>query len=324
MMVDEHLPGAPEAAIEVSRVFAGRVLRSRFELLEEIGRGGLSRVFKAKDLVAERAGLFMPLVALKIIEAGPDSDPDVVALMHREARRLRDLVHPNIVRVFDMDVEDDIHFMVMEYLDGQTLARALRSASGHCLPPHQIERILIDVCAGLQFAHRRNILHADLKPANVFITTSGQVKLIDFNIAYPAARAPRFDAEDTVAILGRLGGVTPAYASPQRLSGEEPSEGDDIFSLAVLIYLALTGKRPFGKLNALEAREKGMAADLGVVGSAAARRGLARALALDDRERTPSIREFLLDYEGAPGAVWVERLIHWLRTWRDWFGRRSR
>jgi len=315
-MREEKEPQTPQAAPDAeSALVPGRVLRARFELIEEVGRGGLSRVFKAKDLVAERAGLFMPLVALKIIEAGPDGDPDVVALMHREARRLRDLVHPNIVRVFDMDVEGDIHFMVMEYLDGQTLARALRTAPAHKLAAHQVDRILIDVCAGLKFAHRRNILHADLKPANVFITNSGQVKLIDFNIAYPAARARRHDAEDTVAILGRLGGVTPAYASPQRLSGGEPNEGDDIFSLAVLIYIALTGKRPFGGLNALEAMEKSKPAEMNVPMSMAVRRALFKALALDDKERTASIAEFMDDFNGSPSAAWVASLPTRLKAW---------
>jgi serine/threonine protein kinase len=110
-------PQAAKLREEDPTIAVGRILRQRFELLEEIGRGGLSRVFKARDLVAERAGLAKPVVALKIIEAGADSDPDIVALMYREARRLRDLVHPNIVRVYDMDVEGEIHFMVMEHLE---------------------------------------------------------------------------------------------------------------------------------------------------------------------------------------------------------------
>ena len=306
MMVEREAPAVSQAAPDAEADLApGRVLRGRFELIEEIGRGGLSRVFKAKDLFAERVGLYRPWVALKIIEAGPDEDPDVVALMHREARRLRDLVHPNIVRVYDMDVEGDIHFMVMEYLDGQTLAQALRSTKERKLPQHQVDRILIDVAAGLAFAHRRNVLHADIKPANVFITNSGQVKLIDFNIAYPACRARRFDAEDTVAILGRLGGVTPAYASPRRLAGEEPDEGDDIFSLAVVVHIALTGKRPFGAMNAMEARAQGLAAEIDIAIPIAARRALATALALDGKKRSASIVAFAAAYSASPGAAWL-------------------
>lgn len=286
----------------------GRILCGRFELLEEIGRGGLSRVYKAKDLVAEKIGLARPFVALKIIVADDKADPDVIALMHREARRLRELVHPNIVRVYDMNIDGDLHFMVMEYLEGQTLARALRAAPGHKLPAAQIDRIVADIGASLHHAHLNNIIHADLKPANIFITTSGQIKLIDFNIAYPAARASKEDEEDTVNILGRLGGVTPAYASPERLCGDEPTEGDDIFSLAVVLYLALTGKRPFGEGNALEAREKGMAADLPKSIPLARRMALKQALSLDDKDRMHSVAAFASAFLGSPVSAFLTRL----------------
>jgi serine/threonine protein kinase len=168
-----------------------------------------------------------------------------------------------------------------------------------------VDRIVADVCRGLQFAHGLNIVHADLKPANVFITTSGLVKLIDFNMAYPLGRAPKTDEEDTVEILGRLGGVTPLYASPQRLSGAEPSEGDDIFSLAVLAHIALTGVRPFGELNALEAKEKGVGAKICAPLPAGRRAALQRALALDDRERTRSIAQFIDDYSSLNLGAWV-------------------
>lgn len=291
-----------------AEVAPGRVLRQRYALLEEIGKGGLSLVFKARDLVAERAGLAKPVVALKIIVADDDVDPDIVALMYREARRLRDLVHPNIVRVHDMDVEDNIHFMVMEHLEGQTLAKALRLAEGHRLGTPQIDRLVGDIAASLHHAHSHNIIHADLKPANIFITTSGQIKLIDFNIAYPAARARKVDEEDTVEILGRLGGVTPAYASPQRLSGAEPTEGDDVFSLAVLVYVALTGKRPFGTFTALEAKDKGLEAEIPRTLPFARRMALQQALLLDDRDRMRSATAFAARYLGSPLTTWLSRM----------------
>jgi serine/threonine protein kinase len=268
----------------------------------------LSRVYKAKDLVAASVGLARPLVALKLIVADDKADPDVIALMHREARRLRELVHPNIVRVYDMNIEDDIHFMVMECLEGQTLARALRTAPDHKLVPAQVDRIVADIAASLHHAHLNNIIHADLKPANIFITTSGQLKLIDFNIAYPAARASKEDEEDTVEILGRLGGVTPAYASPERLAGDEPSEGDDIFSLAVVIHLALTGVRPFGELNALEAKEKGLAAKISRSLPLARRMALTQALSLDDKDRMHSVAAFASAYLGSPVSAFLTRL----------------
>jgi serine/threonine protein kinase len=304
------LSAADPTPAEVSddKVVPGRILCNRYELMEEIGRGGLSRVYKARDLVAERVGLARPLVALKIIVADDNADPDVIALMHREARRLRELVHPNIVRVYDMNIDGNIHFMVMEYLEGQTLARALRAAPGHRLPVAQIDRLVADIGASLHHAHLNSIIHADLKPANIFVTTSGQLKLIDFNIAYPAARARKEDEEDTVEILGRLGGVTPAYASPQRLCGDEPSEGDDIFSFAVVIYLALTGVRPFGEGNALEAKEKGLAVEIPTSIPLARRMALKQALSLDDKNRMHSVAAFAGAYLGSPVSALLTQL----------------
>ena len=270
----------------------GVVLRDRFELISEIGRGGTSVVYRARDLVAARAGLADAVVALKIMVADKSSDPDIVALMHREARRLRDLVHGNIVRVYDMDVHGDAHFMVMEFLEGRSLASVLKDAPGHRLEAGQVDRLVADVSAALAFAHSRNIVHADLKPGNVFIEKSGQVKLIDFNIAYPVARPARSGEEDTAEILGRLGAVTPLYASPQRLARAEPSEGDDVFSLAVLAYIALTGERPFGAKTAQEAVQQGLV-PIRPAGLARGRwNALRQGLALDDRERTPAISHF--------------------------------
>ena len=280
----------------------GTILRKRFELISEIGRGGLSLVYKAQDLVAARAGLADATVALKIIVADKSADPDAIALMHREARRLRDLVHPNIVRVYDMDVEGDVHFMVMELLEGRSLASALKDAPGHRLEPGQVERLVTDVAAALAFAHSRNIVHADLKPGNVFIEQSGRVKLIDFNIAYPVARAARSGEEDTVEILGRLGAVTPLYASPQRLANAEPSVGDDVYSLAVLVYIALTGERPFGAKTAREAAEKKLEPAPPTGLPRARWQALRRGLALDDAQRTADVQR-LADEFLRPGPA---------------------
>lgn len=274
----------------------GTVLKERFLLLKEIGKGGLSIVYKARDMVAAKAGLADPNVAVKIIRAAPDVDPDVIALMHREARRLRDLVHPNIVRVYDMDREGDIHFMVMELLEGQALSKILRNAPDHKLQPAQLRRLIEDLSGALTYAHKSGIIHADLKPGNVFVQKNGVAKLIDFNIAYPIARPLKTREEDTIVILARFGAVTPAYASPQRLKGAEPCEPDDVFSLAVITYLALTGSRPFGKKNALEAREEGVVAARPEDLSPLRWRALRHGLSLSDSGRTQTAALFAQSY----------------------------
>ncbi|MES0884475.1 serine/threonine-protein kinase [Roseibium sp. SCP14] len=274
------------------KIRPGTILKDRFLLLREIGKGGLSVVYKARDMVAAKAGLADPDVAIKIIRADARVDPDIVSLMHREARRLRDLVHPNIVRVYDMDRQDDIHFMVMELLEGKTLSQLLREAPDNSLQRSQLNRLIEDLAAAIAYAHKNGIIHADLKPGNVFIQNSGSAKLIDFNIAHPIARPFKTREEDTIVILARLGAVTPAYASPQRLNGAEPCEADDVFSLAVIAYLALCGKRPFGKKNAQDAIDQGLTLERPKHLSSLRWKALSAGLALDDADRTPTIHQF--------------------------------
>lgn len=290
MSEKDSAPSAPTP--QKTDVRAGTVLKDRFLLTKEIGKGGLSTVYKARDLVAAKAGLADAYVAIKIIHAAPDVDPDVIALMHREARRLRSLVHPNIVRVYDMDRQDDIHFMIMELLEGRPLSKVLREAPEHRLPPAKLYRLVSDLSAALTYAHEHGIIHADLKPGNVFVQNDGSAKLIDFNIAYPIARPVKTREEDTVVILARFGAVTPAYASPQRLKAAEPCEADDVFSLAVISYLALCGKRPFGKKNALEARDQGLTVERPQSLSWLRWHALSAGLSLKDSGRTPTARQF--------------------------------
>lgn len=304
--VDAGEPGetAPSPPPQPSVPAVARApLRGRFELIEEIGRGGLSRVYKARDLVAVRAGLADPMVALKVMPSADEDNQDLVSLMHREARRLRELVHPNIVRVYDMDGEGRLHFMVMEYLKGKSLAKALRQAEGHRLALPQVDRLVRDVASALAFAHSRRIVHADLKPANIFIEDSGRLKVIDFNIAYPVARPVKVSEEDTVAILGRLGALTPAYASPQRLAGAEPSTGDDVFSLGVVVYLALTGVRPFRAADAAAAAAAGETPPPRPPGLSWWRwQALSATLSLDDRARLADVAHFARLFTGGPLA----------------------
>lgn len=286
----------------------GLMLKERYLLTREIGRGGQAQVFKARDLVAAKAGLSSFNVAVKIIRAGQDIEPDFIALMYREARRLRELVHPNIVRVYDMDRVENLHFMVMEYLEGGTLSSLLRASAERRLELGQVCRIVQGLGSALEFAHSKGVVHSDLKPANVFVETDGTIKLIDFNISAPVAPSSRRYEEDTIQILIRLGAVTPAYASPQRLQGAEPCAPDDVFSLAVLTYLCVTGRRPFGPKNALEAMEAGVVPQRPPMVPAAQWRALSRGLALDDASRTTAVGDFVAEFmpkdRSAAGRLW--------------------
>jgi len=293
----------------------GWVLKSRFLLLKEIGKGGQSRVFKALDLVAWKAGLSTGTVAIKLMVADDEEvEPDFIALMHREARRLRELVHPNIVRVYDMDRVGPIHFMVMEHLQGRTLASILREAPERKLDLPKVRRLVSEIGAALAFSHSQGIVHSDLKPGNIFVQDNGMIKLIDFNIACPIARSIRQHEEDTLRILIRVGAITPQYASPQRLQGEEPCEADDVFSFSLLIYLALAGLRPFGPKNALEAMQASAQpkpiADLPKEQWDV----LVRGLSFSDADRLSSITDFVdgfLSTAHASGQGWQWPRLPW-------------
>ena len=298
-MTDKSQKKSARAAVSrqiTPTIKPGSLVRNRFELIEELGRGGFSVVFKARDLVAAEAGLSDTLVALKIIVTDRKSDPDIVALMHREARRIRDLVHPNILRVYDMDMQGKAHFMIMEFLDGRPLSSVLRDSESRTLDLKRIDRVVTDVSAALSHAHANGIIHADLKPGNVFVERAGSIKLIDFNIAYPTARPVKTSEEDTVHILGRLGAVTPGYASPQRLEGAEPCAGDDVYSLAVLTYVMLTGKRPFGKKTSTEAVKENIVPAQPEGLSRQRWNALKRGLALNDQDRTATVDRFAQDF----------------------------
>ncbi|WP_319531149.1 protein kinase [uncultured Cohaesibacter sp.] len=140
----------------------GAVLRQRFEILSHIGKGAHTDVYQARDLIAHQAGIPDSDVALKVLKMEPDTDPDIVHLIHREARRLRNLIHPNIVRVFDMDIDrheaGDRHYMVMELLQGHTLAKALSAAPSHRLDPSLVEQFVQSIAAALACSHTSNIL----------------------------------------------------------------------------------------------------------------------------------------------------------------------
>lgn len=282
-------------------------LLGRYDPLELIGRGGTSTVYRALDF--ERRGRDGgPLeVALKIVRADVEADPDLIASLHIEARRLVDLAHPNIVRVFGSGQHGEHHFLVMEFLRGRTLASVLKDRPGEPLPPAVVFRAVREIGAGLAYAHARGFLHGDLKPGNVFITADGRVKLLDFGTARALdASHVSDDPDDSVMVINRLGAVTPAYASPEMLAGEPPCESDDVFSFAVTCHLMLTGAHPYGPMNAADARREGLACPRAATIGARRADALAAALAFERAARTQSVSAFT---RALAGPDLVERLF---------------
>lgn len=284
------------APVEVFEAVAmkgtGDVLNDRFVLEECIGAGGMSTVYKALDRRKLEADDRNPYVAVKVLNVEFRAHPDSLIALQREAKKSQSLAHPNIVRVYDFDRDGSTVYMTMEYLAGKSLAKVLRAPGFEGLEESVALRILEDAARALIFAHENCIVHADFKPANIILTENGKVKVIDFGIARAFQRPDDSDMEATRFDPGSLGALTPTYASPEMLEHGEPDPRDDVYALACITYEMLTGRHPFGRVQATEARDGGLELK---------RRNLSRrqfkalkaALAFERDKRTPTVRQFL-------------------------------
>ena len=215
----------------------GRTL-SHYRILSSLGSGGMGEVYRATDTKLERD------VALKVLPPDTAADPDRFARFQREARAVAALNHPHIVTIFSVEESDGLHFLTMELIEGQSLDR-LTPPGG--LPAAQIIEIAKAIADALSAAHEKGIVHRDLKPANVMVTHEGRVKILDFGLAKDInAQNPGGDATITSAQT-QIGVVmgTPAYMSPEQVSGRTLDHRTDIFSLGVLLHEMCTGHRPF-------------------------------------------------------------------------------
>ena len=267
----------PETAGD-DRLTIGQKLSGRYRIERVLGEGGMGVVYLATD---EQVG---ETFAIKVLKEG--LGPEALSLLREEVRRTQKLSHPNIVDMHSVNVDGAKLYVVMEYLEGKPLNALLDEDFGRGMPFDRAWPIIEDVGVALGYAHDHNVIHSDLKPANVLVTTAGKSKLLDFGIARVSRGPLRHMRSGPLAL-------TPAYASCEMLRGAEADARDDIYSFACVIYEMLSGKRPFGELAALEARETGAKpAPLGVLlrGQNAA---LAKALAFDREGRTASVEGFL-------------------------------
>jgi serine/threonine-protein kinase len=206
-----------------------RVFANRYELGDEIGRGGMADVFLAHDRLLDRA------VAVKVLLPKYASDPTNVERFRREAQAAAGLNHPHIVSVYDWGEGDDTSFIVMEYVPGQTL-RDVMQAYGP-LNPMDAARIAAEIADALSFAHAHGVVHRDVKPGNVLVTPHGEVKVTDFGIA-------RADTSDPLTKTGAVLG-TATYFSPEQAQGLPLDGRSDVYALGVVLYQMLTGVVPF-------------------------------------------------------------------------------
>jgi serine/threonine protein kinase len=205
----------------------------KYRILEPLGRGGMAQVYKAYHPQLDR------YVAIKVLRSDLVEDPEFLARFQREARAVAALRHPHIVQIFDFDVHDDLYYMVMELLEGDTLKAYLNNlrVRGERLPLGETTRIFIDVLDGLSYAHGQGIIHRDLKPANIMLTRHGEAVLTDFGIAQIVG-----GTQYTVA--GALMGTLSYMAPEQGLEGHCDARSD-IYSIGIAYFEALTGTVPF-------------------------------------------------------------------------------
>lgn len=208
----------------------------KYEILSELGKGGMGVVYRARDPQIGR------LVALKTIYRDLAGSQGLRERFLQEAQAAGRLQHPNIVTIYEIGEADGVTYIVMEYLEGHTLERVISRAMPLRLV-HKI-RYILDVCRGLQFAHRRRVIHRDIKPSNIFITVEGVVKILDFGIARLADPTQNRQQTPTGVMVGTMN-----YLSPEQLRGEPANEGTDIWAVGVTTYELLSYQKPFSADN---------------------------------------------------------------------------
>jgi hypothetical protein len=209
------------------RFTPGQVLAERYRIVALTGRGGMGEVYRAEDL---RLG---QIVAMKFLPEKLSGDAAALARFHAEVRNARQVSHPNVCRVFDIGESEGSLFLTMEFVDGEDLASVVRRIGR--LSPDKATEIARQICAGLAAAHERGVIHRDLKPANVMLDGTGKIRITDFGLAEIAANLKGADAH----------AGTPAYMAPEQLAGKEVTPKSDIYSLGLVLYEILTGKRAF-------------------------------------------------------------------------------
>jgi hypothetical protein len=280
-------PGDPEHVKGI-----GDTLNGRFVLEECLGVGGMGTVYKALDLRKLEASDRKPYIAIKVLNVQFRGQPTSLIALQREARKAQTLAHRNIVTVYDFDRDGPLVYLTMEYLSGKPLSKLLRAPGFAGMPFEQARPIIAGMGQALAYAHERGFVHCDFKPANVFITDSGDVKVIDFGIARVFQR-PEEDPDVTVFDPATLGGITPAYASPEMFEHRKPDPRDDVYALACVTYELLTGKHPFNRKSATQARSDKMRAERPQGIDRTQWRTLSAALSFDRASRTASVNQFL-------------------------------
>jgi len=292
-------PAAPARDFVISETDqvkeVGDTLNGRFVLEECLGVGGMGTVYKALDLRKLEASDRRPYIAIKVLNLQFRGNPKSLIALQREAKKAQTLGHRNIVTVYDFDRDGPVVYLTMEYLSGQPLSRILRAPEFKGMSYAETLPIFKGMANALAYAHERGFVHCDFKPANVFLTDTAEVKVIDFGIARVFQR-PEEETDATIFDPGSLGALTPAYASPEMLEHREPDPRDDIYALGCTTYELLTGRHPFGRVPATQARGSGLKPQRPDGLGTRQWRALRTSLAFEREARMPTVTHFLQEF----------------------------
>ena len=217
-----------------------RLLNERYLILEQLGKGGMAIVYRARDTMLERS------VAVKVLREDYSRDPAFLDRFRQEAKAAANLSHPNIVTVHDFGLDNGQLFIVMEYVPGTDLKTLIKQRGR--FTPEEAVPLLIQACAGIGYAHRAGLVHCDVKPQNMLVTPDMRLKVADFGIA--RALLTIHPEEQSDIIWG-----SPQYFSPEQATGAAPSPASDVYSLGIIMYEMLTGSLPFQADTATELAE---------------------------------------------------------------------
>ena len=274
----------------------GLLLKNQFVLEEVLGRGGMGIVFKARDRLMEEMKDRNPFVAIKVLRPEFRNDQMLLMALQREFKKAQKLSHPQIAQMMDFtrDEATGLMFVIMQYLEGETLDRFIRLNYPKGMPFKKAFPLIQAMGQALAYAHRQGIVHLDFKPANVFVCKNGDIKVLDFGIAAGIGQSES-DADQTVFKVSDLGALTPAYASLEMLDSKSvgknhaPTVKDDVYAFSCVIFELLTGTHPFGKTSAVEALKAGLVAKPPTTLSMRQARWLMRGLAFKAEDRLVSI-----------------------------------
>lgn len=294
---DEDFGSAPLVDMETDNTLeTGTLLNDRFEIVELVHSGGMGHVYKAVDRRRHPAGSGRIHVAIKMLRESLAERDEFRLVLEREAAKAQSLSHSNIINIFDFDEHEGRFFLVMEWLEGESVRALLNRTGGQRLAPTFAWTVIEGVAEALHHAHRNNVIHADVNPSNIFITETLDIKLLDFGVARCADDA--LDPADKGVTW-----ATQTYASPEVLSGLSPVFQDDVFSLGCVAYRLLGGEHPFGGSSSITARDGGIAVEPIPGVPESEWQILRRALAYSRAERPDTVEVFLRKHHSSAIGV---------------------